>query len=281
MKILSFDIEEWFHVFESHNNSSVERWSSITPRFPYTIEKLLDTLIEHNVKANFFCIGWITRQYPSLIKKISNLGFEIGSHSDIHKIAHNQSYYEYKEDLKRSLFSIEDLIGKKVISYRAPGFSINSTNIWAFELLVQSGIQFDCSVYPNDGRFGGLPDFPKNTPFIIKTKSGIIKEFPISSYSFFGQQIIYSGGGFFRLLPYSVIQKLFKESNYVMTYFHLRDFDPDQPFNELGLLRRMKSEIGVKTSFEKFQKILNEFYFSDLHDADQNFSWATGPVVNL
>lgn len=281
MNILTFDIEEWFHVFENHNDSSIDEWNNFKTRFPFSIDKLLDLLIENDVKATFFCIGWIVRQYPEIIKKISNLGFEIGSHSDLHKIAHQQTILDYTEDLKKSIFTIEDLIGKKVESYRAPGFSINNSNLWVFEQLINYGIKYDCSVYPLKGRFGGFNNFPKNTPFMIELNGKSIKEFPMNSSVLFGKQFVYSGGGFFRLLPYKLIKSLVNKSDYVMTYFHIRDFDPNQPFNDLSLIRRVKSQIGVKGSFKKLENLITDFEFIDLLQADQLIDWEKVPVVKL
>ena len=49
-------------------------------------------------------------------------------------------------DLK-SIDVIEQIIGKKVQYFRAPGFSITEKNKWAFEILINNGITHDCSVF--------------------------------------------------------------------------------------------------------------------------------------
>ena len=69
-------------------------------------------------------MGYIARKHPEIIKKIHTLGFEVAAHSDMHKVAYHQSRVEFKEDLSNCIYSIEDIIAEKVVSYRAPGFSI-------------------------------------------------------------------------------------------------------------------------------------------------------------
>lgn len=281
MNILTFDIEEWFHVFESHNNTEHSDWDTFEKRLPQTIDFLLNLLIEKDVKATFFCMGWIVRKYPDLIKKIDLLGFEIGSHSDLHKLAFTQTTSEFDLDLKNSIDSIEQLIGKKVVSYRAPGFSITQENLWVFDSLVENGILNDCSVFPLERKIGGLKGMPSNQPFIIENNGTFLKEFPMNSQNLFNKQIIFSGGGFFRLLPYPVIKSLMKKSNYVMTYLHPRDFDDRQPFQSLSLSRHIMSRIGTKNSLSKLDKLLNDFSFVDIKQASNQVDWENTEIFHL
>jgi polysaccharide deacetylase family protein (PEP-CTERM system associated) len=281
MNILTFDIEEWFHVFEDHNNADVANWLTFEKRLPYMIDVLLDLLSKHDTRATFFCMGWIVRRYPEIIKKISSRGYEVGSHSDLHKLAHTQTQKEYAEDLKKSIESIESLIGKKVKSYRAPGFSINSSNLWAFEELIKNGIEYDASVFPVERKFGGLSKLPNNEPFILKSEEGILKEFPMNSHSFFNRKIVFSGGGFFRILPTKIIKKLTEKNDYVMTYLHPRDFDNKQPFNTLSYSRHLKSRIGTRTATAKLEYLIKNFKFTDISQASELIDWSTKDHISI
>jgi polysaccharide deacetylase family protein (PEP-CTERM system associated) len=281
MNILTFDIEEWFHVFEDHNNTDHSAWDTFEKRLPQTIDSLLLLLKENEVKATFFCIGWVVRKYPEIIKKIDSLGFEIGSHSDFHKLAHTQTPKEFDIDLRSSIDSIEQLIGKKVVSYRAPGFSITQENLWAFDSLVKNGILYDSSVFPIERKIGGLTGMPSNKPFIIENNGTFIREFPMNSQYLLNKEIIFSGGGFFRMLPYPVIKSLMKKSEYVMTYLHPRDFDNEQPFNSLSIPRHIKSRIGTKNSLTKLDRLVKDFSFVDIKQASEKVDWVNAEIFRL
>ena len=55
-----------------------------------------------------------------------------------------------------------------------------------------------------------------------------------------------------------------------MTYFHPRDFDPGQPvIRELPLVRKFKSYYGLKGAYCKLEKLLKEYDFVDLKDAEE------------
>ncbi|MDR3342932.1 MAG: DUF3473 domain-containing protein [Treponema sp.] len=79
-------------------------------------------------------------------------------------------------------------------------------------------------------------------PIIIQYDGIKLKEFPISYTTVFWKPIIYSGGSYFCLFPYSCIKHWTKQTAYLMTCFHPRDFDTKQPMiKSLPLMRKIKS----------------------------------------
>ena len=67
-----------------------------------------------------------------------------------------------------------------------------------------------------------------------------------------------------------------------MTYFHPRDFDPDQPIiPELNLFRKFKSYVGLRSSLLKLEKWVTDFHFIDLKSADNQINWSEVPVVKV
>ena len=283
MNILTFDIEEWFHIkFDTEFLEDEVSLSKYENRLENNMEFIFEALEKTKKRATFFCLGWVARKYPNLIKKIDNLGHEIGSHSDAHNLLFKLNSYEFREDLKKSINSIEDIIGKKIEIFRAPSFSIGESNSWVFDELVNFGIRYDCSIFPAKRDNGGFSKFVSSEPSIIKTKKGEIKEFPINLYNFFGQKLIFSGGGYFRILPYFVLKKMMEKSNYVMTYFHPRDFDKDQPILEnISFSRYFKSYVGLKSSKNKLLKLTNDFDFKCVSDANNFIDWAKAPVQHI
>lgn len=282
MNILTFDIEEWFHLLDVDSTKSVSSWNVYPERIHRNLDLILDLLDRTNQKGTFFVLGWIAEKYPEIIKKIDSMGYEIGSHSHTHQLAYNQTHLEYKEDLHKSIGTIESCIGKKVTLYRAPGFSIKEENKWAFEYLIEEGILIDSSIFPAKRAHGGFNNFGFKKPGIIEYGGVDIKEFPINTISAFGNEIVFSGGGYFRLLPLPILKKLWANSNYTMTYFHPRDFDSSQPvIEELNLFRRFKSYYGLKSCLPKLENILHANKFYDIGSANKTIDWDKSPRVKL
>ena len=133
MRILTFDIEDWFHIIQKYPNDILDRWDNYEVRIHNGMDRIFRILKDNNISATFFVLGYIARKHPEVVRRIHELGYEVGVHSDMHKAAYRQSRDEYKNDLISAIDSLEHIIGEKVISYRAPGFSIKRHNVWAFE----------------------------------------------------------------------------------------------------------------------------------------------------
>ncbi len=282
MNILTFDIEDWFHILDNESTKTEKEWKSFESRLESNMEKIFNLLEETGQDATFFALGWVARNYPDIIKKIDALGYEVATHSDLHQLAYEYDPKAFQNDLERSVKSIEDLTGKKVKTYRAPGFSVKEENLWVFDLLMDLGIERDCSVFPAKRAHGGLERFGYAQPAYIRREKGLLKEFPINLYEIFGKKIIFSGGGYFRLIPYGLLRYFMNRSEYVMTYLHPRDFDPDQPMIEgLSMVRRFKSYYGLGSSLLKLKRLIEEYPFVSLNEADEMIDWKSAKTIQL
>jgi len=282
MNVLTFDIEDWFHILHKYPKNILDKWNSYEVRINKGLDVILKILDEHDIKATFFILGYIAKKHPEIVKRIHNLGYEVGAHSDMHKVAHLQSKKEYREDLSNCINSLEDITGEKVLSYRAPGFSIKKQNVWAFEVMSELGIKYDASIFPAPREDGGFDDFEHSIPSIIKYKGIKIKEFPMSVNTLFGKKFTVTGGGYFRFFPYTFIKKKIQKADYTMTYFHPRDFDPTQPILEgISLKRKFKSYYNLSKSYTKLKQIVSDFHFIDIREANNIIDWSNVPIVDL
>lgn len=282
MKILTFDIEDWFHILDHSATATSDQWEAFPSRLETGVGEILELLEESGHQATFFCLGWVAQKYPWVVRSISEAGHEIGTHSHLHKLVYQQTPQEFGEDLRKSKVILEDLIGRKVSCYRAPGFSITSASSWAFELLIENEIEYDCSIFPAPRAHGGIPDAGISGPAKIALQSGTLKCFPMNAVTLFGTSFVFSGGGYFRLLPRSYLRYLFAREPYVMTYFHPRDFDPDQPvLSGLSPLRRFKTYVGLRSSQQKLREILGLHSFMSISEAASEIDWSVAPNLNF
>ena len=258
MKFITFDIEDWFHILDHPETARPSSWGKFESRIDHGIGLILDLMDKHDLKGTFFCLGWIAEKHPHIIKRINAAGHQIGTHSYYHQLAYEQTEEEYRKDLSDSIKILSDLTGNSIDAYRAPGFSIKASNLWAFDVMAEEGIKYDSSVFPANRAHGGLPQFSTDQPCKVITKKGYeIIELPMNTASLMGQKFVFSGGGYFRLLPEWYLKKLFNSQDYVMTYFHPRDFDYNQPLiQSLSITRKFKSYYGLKRSLTKLDNIL-------------------------
>lgn len=281
-RILTIDVEEWFHLLDNESTKLPVSWKKFDIRIHANIERVFDILERTQTRATFFCLGWIAELYPNIIKEISERGYEVASHSNLHQLIYEQSPREFKADLERSIKTLEDITGKKVKCFRAPGFSIIEKTKWVFEILANTGITIDCSIFPAKRAHGGFPQYKYPTPAIINYNGIRIKELPVNFITFMGYPVIFTGGGYFRITPYNFIRKWSKQSRYIMSYMHPRDFDPDQPvIKDLPAIRKFKSYAGLNGAAAKLEKWITEFKFIDVASADKQINWNNVPVFHV
>lgn len=291
MNLLTFDIEEWY--LNHQKGGPIEKYAE----YDRYLDAILNKLDERKLKATFFCVGEMGRLFPEVIKKIHQRGHEIGCHSNIHTWLNKMTEAECREDTHRAVDSLEQCIGEKVKSYRAPAFSIGEKNKWAFEILAENGIERDASIFPAARDFGGFPHFGQKTPCIVEYHGIRIKEFPICTARVLGKEMAYSGGGYFRFFPLGFVEKEMKKSPYTMCYFHIGDLIPESHgvmskeayeayFKEKGTLkarylRYFKSNLGKETAFSKMMNLIDRMDFFNLSLVEGELDWGTMTVVRL
>lgn len=271
MNILTFDIEDWY----CHDNYSQNmEWDKHEVRIHEPLERILSELEKKKVKGTFFCLGWLAQKHPEVIRTIHEKGHHVGCHSYQHELALRLDYKAFKNNTFKSKALLEDITGEAVDAFRAPSFSVMKQNLYVFDVLAELGFKYDCSIFPANREFGGLKEYGEGVPGIINVNGYRLKEFPMNVYRFLGKDIIFSGGGYFRILPYRLTRYFMRHSDYVINYFHPSDFDPAQPrMKHLPLMRQIKNSMGLRGAFEKYQKLIRDFDFVDIRQADSLIDW--------
>lgn len=118
------------------------------------IDKILDVLKENNVKITFFVVGKWADKYPEALKKMSDAGHEIASHSNSHPKVTNLSYEENVKEIETSVEKIEKITGKKSNLYRPPYGEYNNTVIKAAESKKYKTIQWNLDTLDYTGLTG-------------------------------------------------------------------------------------------------------------------------------
>lgn len=251
--VLTIDLEDWFHSLDYLPSN----WNNYERRIEYSTKKILDLLAEKKSKATFFVLGDVAINHPQLIKLIDNEGHEIGSHGFNHKFIYQQTKEEFRDDLRRSINYLSELIGKSITTYRAPYFSITKKSFWAFDILREEGIKIDSSIFPVINHRYGIPDNPR-LPYQLE--SGLW-EWPITTYKTYVGNLPFAGGVYFRFLPLTLsrflMSTLLIRKEPVLLYFHPWEFDPEQPKTKsISLSLSMRHYYGLKKNFRKFSSLL-------------------------
>jgi len=267
--ILTIDLEDWFHA--NYEKDIIENGKNYESRVEGNSIKILEYLSKYNAKATFFVLGSVAEKHPDLINRIAHAGHEIASHGFGHQLVYLQSEEEFREDLKNAVEAVKNAAGIQVRGYRAPSWSITEKSLWAWDIIQELGFSYDASIFPVKNFMYGMPDAPRFAfkPEHNKKKYDFI-EIPTSTLRIGSFNIPFSGGFYFRILPYTIIKfcikMLNKEEKPAIVYLHPREIDPKQPRIKLSFLNSFIHYWGIKNCEKKFQKLLKDFSFTSIID---------------
>ena len=106
-------------------------------------EKIMEICKEYDVNATFFLTGFWVEDYPEMVKKIYENGFEIGTHSNTHPDMTKLSASQMKAELETCCNLITNLVDVKIELFRPPFGAYNDTLIETASSLGLKTIQWD------------------------------------------------------------------------------------------------------------------------------------------
>jgi len=267
---LSVDVEDWYHPSLFNNILKPQDFNDYKSRIEENLKKILDLFQEKDVKATFFVLGCIAEKYPSLVKKIDSCGHEIGSHGYNHKLIYTQTQEDFRDEMKRCIEILESIIGKKVLGFRAPTYSITKEIPWVWDVLLELGIKYDSSAFPVKHDKYGLTFAPR-FPCKININGEFLYEFPLSTIQIFKTNFPIAGGGYLRLYPYYFIKKSIqhineKEKKPVVIYFHPWEIDVFQPKVKIDIFKRLRHYGNISANYKKIESLITDFRFTTMKD---------------
>jgi polysaccharide deacetylase family protein (PEP-CTERM system associated) len=264
---MTIDVEDYFQVSAFENHIAYSEWDTRPLRVGKNVARILEILDQHQVKATFFVLGWVAQRIPGMVREIAGAGHEIASHGFNHTRVTTQERAAFREDIVSTKRLLEDMSGAEVIGYRAASYSINDDNLWALDVLAETGHRYSSSIYPIKHDLYGMPDAPR---FRFAVGESQLTEIPITTVSAFGRNWPCGGGGYFRLFPYELSKWALRHVNLTeresaVFYFHPWEIDPEQPrVGGLSAKTKFRHYLNLRRFEGRFQRLLEDFRWDRL-----------------
>ena len=258
---MTVDVEDYFQVSAFAKTIDRKDWDAMPCRVEQNVDLLLNLFAENHAHGTFFVLGWIAERYPSMVKRIAAAGHELASHGYGHLRATEQGSAGFAADIQRAKQLLEEISGCEIRGYRAPSFSIDTTNPWAFDAILEAGYSYSSSVYPVKHDHYGMPNAPR---FPYRSRTNLV-EIPITTVRTLGRNFPAGGGGFFRLLPYRISKMAINKVNSddrmpAIFYMHPWEVDPDQPRIEgIGLKSRFRHYVNLSATESRVRRLTQDF----------------------
>jgi len=259
---MTVDIEDFFQVQAFAGCIDRSAWESFPRRVEANTDKVLRLFADAGVSATFFVLGWVAERHPALIRRIVAEGHELASHGYAHIPVYEQTVDAFRSDVRWTKQLLEDTGGVRVHGYRAASFSIGATTLWAMDVLADEGYEYSSSIYPVAHDLYGMPSAPR---FAFRPGQGRFVEVPMTTLALFGRNFPCSGGGYFRLVPYSMSRWALRWVNErdrqaCVFYFHPWEIDPEQPRPHGAPLKsRVRHYLNLHRMEGRLHRLLRDF----------------------
>jgi len=250
-------------------------------RVPGNVERFIRFLARHRMQATFFTVGDVARRYPSLVRKLIDMGHEVACHSSDHLTLDRHNPASFRDDLERNLDDLSRAGARDVRGFRAPVFSLNAQTAWAYRQLNDLGFTYSSSVLPAKSPLYGWPGFQPEPQCVDSS----IWEIPLTLAKLPGLRVPVAGGVYFRVLPFWLIRHRFRQQvktgKPLVGYLHPYDIDTEQePLmhprlngnrllnwlmyrNRKGVFRRLEKLISSGARIVTYSEFIDSFQHRD------------------
>lgn len=265
--LFTVDVEEYFQAAALESSVPRATWPGVPSRLEIGVEILLEALDRHSAKGTFFTLGMAAERCPAVVRMIADAGHELASHGWSHRNIGALGPQAFREEVWRTRCILEDLSGQRITGFRAPNFSLLPQHEWAFDALVETGYEYDSSLFP--GRSGRRQETGYG-PREIKRPAGQLLELPLACAHVAGIRIPAAGGAWFRLLPFHLTALALRQAQQrqraAVFYIHPWELDADQPRLRVSPLTRLRHYGRLAGVEPRLHRLLTEFRFTAIRD---------------
>lgn len=199
--VLSIDLEDWFHLAYLERERCDRTHTVIDALDPF-----LDGLRQRGVRTTLFVVATVAQRHAGLLRRWAKEGHEVGVHGWDHEILRERSAPEFLAECRRARALIENTTGVRTWGFRAPCFRLRDEQL---QLLAQLGFRYDSSKAgwgPRGRRAPRLRGFSRLSELVYVREGFYELSLPTAHTP--GVTASISGGGFLRLTPAPVLERL-------------------------------------------------------------------------
>ena len=255
--VLSMDIEDWYHL-DYFSGKATDRSRSMLDGFT----NYMQLLNGYGIKTTFFVLSELADIAREQILYADKCSHEIACHGLYHTLPLKMDVATFESEIIEAKETLSMLIGKEVIGYRAPCYSIDNER---YDIVKKVGFKYSSSKMdvPNHPLYGDLSLSDYSQPRkSVYYKDGFT-EFALSTKSVGGKHIAVSGGGWIRLFPWNcfmkpIISSYLKDADVYILYIHPFEFSHRAmpKVDGTSFLTNIRAHSGLSKVTERVEQLI-------------------------
>lgn len=263
--VFSMDIEDWYHLDYFRDKDCNKSCSLLDG-----INRFQEIIESYCIPASFFVVGELINVLSGTLRRLDTKGHDLAVHGWNHTRPITMNPQSFRVDVDRSKKELEDALGRRIIGYRAPCFSMDRERL---DILREVGFKYDSSRI----LFGEHPLYKEiNLDGFEEMSSNIFRldnffEFQVSTLKLGQKHIPVSGGGYLRIFPWALTRKLLNRyldtDEFYVLYIHPFELSskPNPPFPAKAAIKdRLRFGLGrstVSTKLNSLVRLLKSYGF--------------------
>jgi polysaccharide deacetylase family protein (PEP-CTERM system associated) len=246
-------------------------------------EAILDLLAKHGWRSTFFVLGDVVREHPELVRRMVREGHELACHGMSHRPLWRATPDSFRAELRAFRVAVEAVLGAFPVSgFRAPTFSIDSSNAWALDVLRAEGYRYDSSVFPMKVKMYGTPGAPVGIyrPSLADLRrhdpAGALVEFPVAIAEVQGFRFPVGGGFYLRALPLPLFRAgldfILRHRPFVL-YLHPRELAPEARRMPLDPVNGFITYVNLHTVIAKLEHLFERYEWTTMREILESEGW--------
>lgn len=283
MHAMTVDLERW-------SDTEAVRHARLAPtlapaegtaRLRADVERMVELLARHDVRATWFVVGQAARDDPAMVRTLAAAGHEVGSHGFSHTMAGELGPDAWRDELRRTKDLLEDILGSPVLAHRSPSWSTRRGTLWSLRTIAECGFTCDASLCPSGTYFWGVPGVPAR-PHRVRFADGLeLREFPMAT-AIVPRGLPIAGGLFLRTLPASYIDASLRARERrglpTTVYVHPWETDARGPRVPLPGAWRFVQYHGLDATAPRLAALMRRHRFAPLRELAATIFWEQTPV---
>lgn len=156
---LTIDVEEWFHSCWVPEYVEPSRRPPLVEELDRGLPDCLELLERAGARATFFVLGEVAERHPGRVREIAEAGHEVACHGFLHLRADQRTVAEFRRDVERARWVLEQMTGRPIRGFRAPEWSLRHLANPRLRAIAELGFEYDSSLSPAVG--AGDPANPR------------------------------------------------------------------------------------------------------------------------
>ena len=224
------------------------------------VEKVLEELERAGARATFFVTGRLGQEQPEVVRRIAEAGHEVGAQTLTPGALVEVSPENFQKQLQQTKAILEDVAGARVTGFRAPDFSMVRETLWALEVVIRLGFEYDSSIMPVHHEDFGVPEARPRVHWARSLEGQTIAEAPPLTVGRKEHRIPLGACPYLRFWPAGLVRQVIRRENRrgeaAVLSFNTWEFDPGQERLEMPLGARVVQYYNLSRTKHKLRFFL-------------------------